>query len=106
MGLYRNVQPHECQLSVVADKEQASLVVEKNTIEIGSKEMRGQNVREMGMTISNWRGVWKMESNRSEHEDEGEEDRDIHDVMLPQGLNCSFLNHHLLLFKNILSFNA
>lgn len=47
-----------------------------------------------------------MESNRSEHEDEGEEHWDMHDVMLLQGLNCSFLNHHLLLFKNILSFNA
>lgn len=47
-----------------------------------------------------------MESNRSEREDGGEEHLDMHDVMLLQGLNFSFLNHHLLLFKNILSFNA
>lgn len=51
MGLYRNVQPHECQLSEVAVKEQASLVVQKKTIEIGSEEMRGENVREMRMMI-------------------------------------------------------
>lgn len=47
-----------------------------------------------------------MESNRTEREDGGEERWDMHDVMLLQGLNCSFLNHHLFLFKNILSFNA
>lgn len=57
MGLYRNVQPHECQLSAVAVKEQASLVVQKNTTEIGSEEMRGQNVRETRMTIGDERGV-------------------------------------------------
>lgn len=104
MGLYRNVQPHECQLSEVAVKEQASLLVQKKTTEIGRKEMRGQNVKVR--PISGWRGVWKMESNRSEREDGGEEHLDMHDVMLLQGLNFSFLNHHLLLFKNILSFNA
>lgn len=44
MGLYRNVQPHECQLSEDAAKEQASLVVQKNPTEIGSEEMRGASL--------------------------------------------------------------
>ena len=47
-----------------------------------------------------------MESSRSEHEEEGDEHWDMHDVMLLQGLKWAFLNHHLLLFKDILSFNA
>lgn len=52
-GAVPECQPHECELSEVAVKEQASLVVQKKTTEIGRKEIRGQNVKVR--PISGWR---------------------------------------------------
>lgn len=70
----------------------------KKTTETGNEDTRAQKSRGK-------RGRWwsAMRDVCGRYRDEGWEE---HDVTLLQGLSCSFLNHHLLLFKNILSFNA
>lgn len=107
MGLDRNVQPHECQLSESWVKEQDSLVVSKQTIEIEPREMRRYKAGEMSRKRCAIGGqVWKIRSDR---------DRawrwskwrtgDARCTSLAR-LSWPFLNHHLLVFKHILSFNT
>lgn len=102
-GLDRNVQPHECQLSEARVRSRLLWLCRRG-------QWRQRRSRWGDRRRGKWAGrdglAWTSVKDREQWGQSMKMEEKDAWCSTPARLSCPFLNHHLLLFKHILSFNA